>query len=310
MLKFIIQSLFISVVSVSGGAAQATGLDQRILDLPITLISGKTVTLGQYKGQKPVYLKFWASYCVECIQQMPHLQHTYEKYRDKVEVIAVNIGVNDDAAMVAATQKKFGLTMPVAIDQSGELARAFNLIATPYHVLINQQGQVAHAEYVHTEETDRHIALLAQGQSVVAKNLKPDVQRNVTADLSGIQEKPTALFFLATWCDWYLKDSRPEISRSCIAAQRQVNALYQQYPQIHWVGIATRLWTEDKDLVEYKHKFHVQHPVFIDSTNDITFKYHVKHYPTLILLKQGKEVFRTHEMNEDELSTNLLQLTK
>ncbi|NOT65646.1 MAG: TlpA family protein disulfide reductase [Methylotenera sp.] len=130
--------------------AHAAAIDQKTLELPITLLSGQTVKLSQYKGNKPVYLKFWATWCQSCLKQMPHLQHSFDKYGNKVEIIAVNIGVNDDQKSVAAIKKKFGLTMPIAIDKSGELAKAFNLIGTPYHVLLDASGNVAYAGYEET----------------------------------------------------------------------------------------------------------------------------------------------------------------
>jgi hypothetical protein len=42
----------------AGGESPPMALDQITLDLTITLTSGETVTLQQFKGNKPVYLKF------------------------------------------------------------------------------------------------------------------------------------------------------------------------------------------------------------------------------------------------------------
>lgn len=306
MLKTITNSVFMFFIMCS--FAKATELEQKTLNLPITLLSGQTVTLGQYKGNKPVYLKFWATWCQSCLKQMPHLQHTQKKYGNKVQIIAVNIGVNDDLQSVEATKKKFGLTMPVTIDKSGELAKAFNLIGTPYHVLLDAQGNIAYAGYEETTGLNKHIKLIAAGKAVT---MAPQPEAGVVApvNLNSIAEKPTALFFVATWCDWYLKDSHPDVSQNCVTAQRQVNKLYEQYPQINWVGVASRLWTGAPELAEYKKKFNVQHPLTIDSTNNVTFDYGVKNYPTLILLKRGKEVFRTQHINPKELSAKLTQLT-
>ena len=47
--------------------------------------------------KKLVYLKFWATWCQPCREQMPHLQETYESFGDDIEVIAVNIDINDSA---------------------------------------------------------------------------------------------------------------------------------------------------------------------------------------------------------------------
>jgi|CXWL01.1.fsa_nt_gi thiol-disulfide isomerase/thioredoxin len=282
-------------------------IDQKILDLPITLVSGQTVTLNQYKGNKSVYLKFWASWCRSCLKQMPHLQQTYKKYGDKVQVIAVNLGINDDLKSVAAIQKKFGLSMPIAIDKSGALAKAFNLIGTPYHVLLDKNSSVVYAGYEEATDLDKFIKLVAAGHTLNTAQAQ-SASTAPPIDLASIAEKPTALFFVATWCDWYLKDSRPAVSKSCVGSQKQVNKLAAQYPQVNWVGVVSRLWTEDKDVVEYKKKFNVQHSLAIDSTNNVFLDYNVKDIPTLILLNKGKEVFRTQHVDANELSAKLKQL--
>jgi thiol-disulfide isomerase/thioredoxin len=128
--------------------------------------------------------------------------------------------------------------------------------------------------------------------------------------LDSFKEKPTTLFFVATWCDWYLKASRPAMSKSCVAAQQQVNKLAAQYPQINWVGVVTRFWTEEKDVVEYKNKFDVHHSLTIDNTNEVFLAYGVKDIPTLILIDNGKEVFRTQHIGAPETSNQLKKLAE
>ena len=138
------------------GLVQASEVNQETRALPITLLSGQTVTLDQYKGKRPVYLKFWATWCQPCRKEMPHLQHTFEKYGDKVQVIAINLGINDDLKSVAAIQKEFALSVPMTLDKSGQLAKAFNLIGTPYHVLLDKNAQVVHQGHEATTALDEN----------------------------------------------------------------------------------------------------------------------------------------------------------
>src|SRR5690554_6901591 len=105
--KIIFMMLFIATHSA------ADGLLDELLNAPIHLISGETVSLAEYQGEKPVYLKFWATWCQPCRQQMPHFQHVQEKYGDEIEVIGINLGLNDDLGSVKDTIAEFGLTMPI-----------------------------------------------------------------------------------------------------------------------------------------------------------------------------------------------------
>ena len=198
--------------------------------------------------------------------------------------------------------------MPIAVDKSAKLAKAFNLIATPYHVLLDESSNIIYAEYAAPKNLDKTIELVAAGQALSVAQTAPTSAVSAI-NLGSLAEKPTALFFVATWCDWYLKRSHPTVSRICIDSQNQVNKLAAQYPQINWVGVVTRLWTEDKDVSEYRKRFTVQHSLTIDNTNSTFLAYDVKDFPTLIVLDKGKEVFRTRQIDPIKVSSQLHQVS-
>jgi len=281
--------------------------DNKMFDIALTTMDGKPITLNEYVGKKPVYLKFWATWCVPCREQMPHLQETYESFADDIEVIAVNIGVNDSAEAIRATQQEFSLTVPVTIDETGKLAQAFNLVGTPYHILIDLDGKVVFKGHEASAQLDKTIKLLAASNSVSLSAVSIE-QRLEQAPL--IENKPlTALFFTATWCDWYLEESRPAMSQSCVAGQQQANAIYKESADLNWLGVISHLWTGDKELGEYKDKYQIVYPLAIDSNNQEFVRYQVKDFPTLILLRDGKEVFRTSDFsNEKRVADAVLEL--
>ena len=51
-------------------------------------IDGQVIDLGKLYGNKAVYLKFWATWCVPCREQMPHFEHIYETAGPDLAVIA------------------------------------------------------------------------------------------------------------------------------------------------------------------------------------------------------------------------------
>ncbi len=84
--------------------------------IKLQMVDGQNIDLKNLYGTKPVYLKLWATYCIPCRVQMPGFEKIYETYGDRIEVIAVNAGVGDDAAKVRAFAKKATMRMPSAID--------------------------------------------------------------------------------------------------------------------------------------------------------------------------------------------------
>lgn len=109
--------------------------------ISVKTIDGQVIDLGELYGRKAVYLKFWATWCVPCREQMPHFQHTYETAGSDLAVIAVNAGFNDSVDEIVKYRQQLGITMPIVLDD-GRLAAALNLRVTPQHIVIGRDGRI------------------------------------------------------------------------------------------------------------------------------------------------------------------------
>lgn len=197
-----------------------------------------------------------------------------------------------------ATLREFGLTLPVALDSTGKLSKAFNMIGTPYHVLIDKTGNVVHHGHKASKELDSKLAQLSDRQVADLPSTPLQHASARSLNLNQHTDKLSVLFFLSTWCDWYLKDTRPGMSANCTNAQQLVNTLYEDTPQLNWQGIVSRLWTGNKELAAYKEKYHIAHPLVVDTSGDIFLEYGVKSLPTLILTKNGREIFSETDFSD------------
>lgn len=79
-------------------------------------MSGERIDLAQLYGKRAVYLKFWATWYVPCLQQMPRFEQAYQTAGPGVAVIAVHAGFNDSLENIQRVRHKFGLTMPIVMD--------------------------------------------------------------------------------------------------------------------------------------------------------------------------------------------------
>ena len=286
----------------------ASNLPQKLLDTPITLTTGKVVTLAQYQNKYPVYLKFWASWCQPCLKEMPHFEQIQKQYGDKIKIIGINLGLNDNIEAVKLIQKKFNLSMPQAFDTNGNLAQTFRLLATPYHLLFDKQMNLIHISNKATAKLDNKLGLISQQKTI--NLLDPQTISETGRDISIKLNDGNihALFFTSAWCDWYLESSRPEISQHCISHQKNINTLYKQYPKIKWQGILTRLWTGKKELTQYKKKYNIKHPLAIDFSNQLFHKYNIKDLATLLLVKDGKILFKSSSKSFEDVNEQLRNL--
>jgi thiol-disulfide isomerase/thioredoxin len=112
--------------------------------ITLQTIDGKTIDLAKSYGQKPIYLKLWATYCLPCRAQMPGFEKIYETFGDRIQVVSVNAGVGDDADKVRKFVAASKSRMPVAIDD-GSLGAWLKMDGTPFHLLIGRDGRIAYA---------------------------------------------------------------------------------------------------------------------------------------------------------------------
>ena len=113
--------------------------DFRLVDL-----EGKSQTLSQYRG-KVVLVNFWATWCKPCTTEMPAMQTTYDKLRDKGFVVLA-INELEDEAKVREHIKQYNHTFPVLMDRDNKVANQFGVFGLPVSVFIDEKGVVQ--EYI------------------------------------------------------------------------------------------------------------------------------------------------------------------
>ncbi len=110
-------------------------------EVTFTTLTGEKISMQSLKG-KTVLVNFWATDCPGCVNEMPALVATYEKYRAQgLEIVAVTMPYDPPAQVLNyATQKK--LPFPVMQDGLSEMNQAFGGInLVPTTLIYNKQGQ-------------------------------------------------------------------------------------------------------------------------------------------------------------------------
>lgn len=292
--------------------------------LVLKTIDGQTIDLASLYGKKAVYLEFWATWCVPCRQQMPHLKQVYEHAGNDLAVIAIDVGFDDTVEDVRHYRSDMGLKMPIVFDD-GSIGEAFHLRVTPQHVVIGRDGRTAFLGHEANAKLDA--ALLAARTSKplnavagAAVNDRNDEASTTLPNLAiptisgttfplGVDAgkgRPTVLVFMSPWCETYLAQSRPALAESCRAVREQVTTLSQDH-HVRWLGVASRLWAGKDDLLAYQRDHHLAMPLTLDESGALFRRFRVMHVPTLLLFDaQGRIVRRIEGVDPklgDELKT-------
>jgi thiol-disulfide isomerase/thioredoxin len=128
-----------------GVAPSITGIAQWI-NTP----DGAPIGLSDLRG-KVVLIDFWAYSCINCQRSIPHVVAWDRAYRSAgLEVIGIHspeYAFEKDAGNVIAGAKDFGITYPVALDNSLATWTNYRNRYWPAHYLIDAQGVVRHISF-------------------------------------------------------------------------------------------------------------------------------------------------------------------
>lgn len=112
-------------------------------DFELETLSGEKANLSDFRG-KPVFLNFWASWCAPCKEEMPDMQKFYDKYKDKVEIVAVNLtGKETNENDAIRFVEEYPYTFPVLLDRELKAGSLYSVVAIPTTYFIDSKGVVA-----------------------------------------------------------------------------------------------------------------------------------------------------------------------
>jgi peroxiredoxin len=292
----------------------------------LTTIDGQTIDLARLYGHKAVYLKFWATWCVPCREQMPHFEHAFEQEGSDLTIIAINAGFNDSVEDIRTYRQKLGLKMPIVLDD-GTLGGALNLRVTPQHVVIGRDGKILYIGHFVDEKLEAALkAARAEPAHAVPTSMTSMPARSAASatapgvmvhDLSirtiGGESLPlrdpagsrsTVVMFLSPWCESYLAESRPARAAQCRSAREQSEALAKT-SNARWIGISSGLWSTSDELIKYRDEQHIAIPLSIDESGATFREFAVKEVPTFLVIDSKGRVSRRIDKVADDLGNQL-----
>jgi peroxiredoxin len=131
-----------SVVQGTSSATFGVSPGSAAPDFEIALLGKEgMLRLSDFKG-KVVVLNFWASWCPPCRWEMPDFERMWQEYRDK-DVVFLGVAVADFEDKALGFAEKTGVTYPLALDATGEVAKDYGITSMPTTYFIDREGKVA-----------------------------------------------------------------------------------------------------------------------------------------------------------------------
>lgn len=102
--------------------------------------AAKTISLASLRG-KPVYLNFFASWCVPCNAEAPSLAQLAKQFAPR-GLTMIGIDEQEDAKTAVAFAKRYAWPFAIGVDD-GDMAKNYQAEVLPVHVFIERSGKIS-----------------------------------------------------------------------------------------------------------------------------------------------------------------------
>jgi thiol-disulfide isomerase/thioredoxin len=140
------------------------------VNLQFTAVDGSAIDLQGLRG-KIVLIDFWATWCPDCLRDMPAIRQIYQKYKDKGFAI-IGISLDKDAQALSNFVARKLIPWPQYFDGQGwgnEFATKYGVRAIPEMWLIDQRGDLVSTD-VSAGKLDQKIDQLIQTGDQLSRN--------------------------------------------------------------------------------------------------------------------------------------------
>ena len=135
------------------------------LDFSLKDQYGNSHSLSKYKG-KTVLLIFWATWCPDCLEELPDIERLYQEYRQRKNKDIVILGINTpnreietDIKGITSFMKKNNYTFPTLMDEDGKVFESYDIRTYPTTYFIDRNGKISRCikEIMHYDDMKKSI---------------------------------------------------------------------------------------------------------------------------------------------------------
>lgn len=118
--------------------------------------NGEERTVDAGNG-KPKLINFWTSWCGYCKREAPHLNAIYAKYKDSLDIVAVNVATSDSREEADRFLTEYNLTVPALFDEDGTVSAQYRVTSIPTNYFVRSDGTIEAITYEITEDNAEEV---------------------------------------------------------------------------------------------------------------------------------------------------------
>jgi len=120
----------------------------RVPNIKLKKLNGKSVMLYNYLKEGPVLINFWATWCSPCKKEMVYLDQFEKEYGDKgFSILSVSTDSQKSLSQVRSYIRSKKYTFPVFQDPNSQTFKKLNGNIMPTNILINKDGKILWRHY-------------------------------------------------------------------------------------------------------------------------------------------------------------------
>ncbi|MDQ6421745.1 TlpA disulfide reductase family protein [Paenibacillus sp. LHD-117] len=130
---------FICYIGLTNWNGKAATVQASQIQLP-ELRTNEAVTVDF--AEKPTVISLFTSWCTYCNEDAPKMAALHEKYKDRINLIGINITNRDDLSEVRAYAERHALAYPILLDLKGDVYARYGGDGFPALYFVNTEGKV------------------------------------------------------------------------------------------------------------------------------------------------------------------------